>query len=100
MKKSLVITLAVALIAGLIAFFAIRSFLEPKAPPQAEIAPLPGAPATASAAGENPSVARQIPETLPDFTLATLEGPPKSIRSFTESMICPTLICSRGRPGR
>ncbi|MEY3712383.1 MAG: hypothetical protein RL321_3 [Pseudomonadota bacterium] len=84
MKKSLVITLAVALIAGLIAFFAIRSFLEPKAPPQAEIAPLPGAPATASAAGENPSVARQIPETLPDFTLATLEGPPKSIRAFTE----------------
>lgn len=84
MKKSTVLTLAVALIAGAIAFVAIRSFLEPKTAPQAEIAPLPGAPATASGAGENPSIARQIPEKLPDFTLATLEGPPKPISSFTQ----------------
>jgi len=84
MKKSVVLTLVVALLAGIIAFVAIQSFLEPKAPPQAEIAPLPGAPTTASGAGENPSIARQIPEKLPEFTLATLEGPPKAITSFTQ----------------
>ncbi|MBU6212244.1 MAG: TlpA family protein disulfide reductase [Gammaproteobacteria bacterium] len=84
MKKSSLLTAGVALLAGVIAFVAIRSFLEPKAPPANEIAPLPGAAATASAAGGSPSVARQIPETLPDFTLATLEGPPKAISAFTQ----------------
>ena len=84
MKKSSLLTVGVALVAGAIAFVAISSFLEPKAPPAAEIAPLPGAPATASGAGENPGIARQIPETLPDFTLSTLEGPPKAISSFTQ----------------
>jgi thiol-disulfide isomerase/thioredoxin len=84
MKKSSLLTVGVALLAGVIAFVAIRSFLEPKAPAAAEIAPLPGAPATASGAGDNPSIARQIPEKLPDFTLSTLEGPPKAISSFTQ----------------
>ena len=36
MKKSSLLTLGVALLAGVIAFVAIRSFLEPKAPPAAE----------------------------------------------------------------
>ena len=84
MKKSSLLTVGVALLAGVIAFVAIRSFLEPKAPAAAEIAPLPGAPATASGAGDNPSIARQIPEKLPEFTLSTLEGPPKAISSFTQ----------------
>lgn len=84
MKKSSLLTVGVALLAGVIAFVAIRSFLEPKTPPAAEIAPLPGAPATASGAGDNPSIARQIPEKLPDFTLSTLEGPPKAISAFTQ----------------
>lgn len=84
MKKSSLLTLGVALLAGVIAFVAIRSFLEPKGPPAAEIAPLPGAPATASGAGDNPGIARKIPEKLPDFTLSTLEGPPKAISAFTQ----------------
>jgi thiol-disulfide isomerase/thioredoxin len=84
MKRSSLLTVGVALLAGVIAFVAIRSFLEPKAPPAAEIAPMPGAPATASGAGDNPSIARKIPEKLPDFTLSTLEGPPKAISSFTQ----------------
>ena len=49
MKKSILITVSVAVLAGGIAFIAIRSFLAPKAPaaPTTEIAPLPGAPSAA-----------------------------------------------------
>jgi thiol-disulfide isomerase/thioredoxin len=67
-KKSTWVTIAVAAIAGAIAFIAIRSFLEPK-PTEPELAA---------------SVTRQIPEVLPDFTLATLEGPPRALSSFTQ----------------
>jgi len=89
-KKSILITVSVAVLAGGIAFIAIRSFLAPKAPaaPTTEIAPLPGAPSAAAAAGQAASIARAIPEVLPDFTLATLEGPPRSLSSFQQ----PSLI--------
>jgi thiol-disulfide isomerase/thioredoxin len=89
-KKSILITVSVAVLAGGIAFIAIRSFLAPKAPaaPTTEIAPLPGAPSAAAAEGQAASIARAIPEVLPDFTLATLEGPPRALSSFQQ----PSLI--------
>lgn len=87
MKKSAQLVILVAALAGGIAFFAIRSFLGPKAPAAAatDTAPLPGS-AVAGANGKAAEVptsrARAIPEVLPDFTLATLEGPPRSLSSF------------------
>ena len=73
MKKSTTLIALVALIAGAIAFVAIRSFLGPKTSvtDAAEIAPMPGAPTTAKDAPA--SVARAIPDVLPDFSLATVE---------------------------
>jgi len=47
-------------------------------------ATLPGMPAMTGAAGATAGKkpARVIPEVLPDFTLATLEGPPRSLSSY------------------
>lgn len=89
MKKSTRVTVSVAVLAGGIAFVAIRSFLAPKAPVTSatEIAPLPGAPSAAAAQGQAASIARAIPEVLPDFTLATLEGPPRALSSFQQSSL-------------
>ena len=42
-------------------------------------APVPGMPATTGAGKKTPRV---IPEFLPDFTLATLEGPPRALSSY------------------
>ena len=74
MKKSTLLIVIVAALSGAIAFVAIRSFLAPKTPaaaaPAADIAPTPG------------TSTRAIPEVLPDFTLATLEGPPRALSSF------------------
>lgn len=88
MKKSTTLIALVALIAGAIAFVAIRSFLGPKTSvtDAAEIAPMPGAPTTAKDAPA--SVARAIPDVLPDFSLATVEGPPRALSSFQQ----PSLI--------
>ena len=84
MKKTVVITALVALLSGGIAFVAIRSFLQPKTPAaaQTDIAPLPGVASAAAGAGNATAIARSIPEVLPDFTLATLEGPPRALSSF------------------
>lgn len=84
MKKSTTLIALVALIAGAIAFVAIRSFLGPKTSvtDAAEIAPMPGAPTTAKDAPA--SVARAIPDVLPDFSLATVEGPPRALSSFQQ----------------
>lgn len=79
MKKTSLIVVLVAALAGGIAFFAIRSFLQPK--PTVAGGPLDGPVAPASRA-------RAIPEVLPDFTLATLEGPPRALSSFKQ----PSLI--------
>ncbi len=82
MKKSTWLIVLVAVISGGIAFVATRSFLAPKAPASVttDVAPLPG---SSTAADDAPaSRARSIPEVLPDFTLATLEGPPRSLSSF------------------
>jgi thiol-disulfide isomerase/thioredoxin len=82
MKKSNVVFIVVAALSGVIAAAAIRSFLGPKtpAPSATEIAPMPGA---ATGNVDTPaSVARKIPEVLPDFTLATREGPPRALSSF------------------
>ncbi|MFN9969879.1 MAG: hypothetical protein ACK58T_08275, partial [Phycisphaerae bacterium] len=90
MKKSTLLVVIVAALAGGIAFFAIRSFLGPKpevtgGPLSAttDTAPLPGSatPDTGGAAAPA-SRARAIPEVLPDFTLATLEGPPRALSSY------------------
>ncbi|MBM4191563.1 MAG: TlpA family protein disulfide reductase [Gammaproteobacteria bacterium] len=88
MKKSKVLVALVALLAGTIAFVAIRSFLSSKAPAanSTDTAPMPGAPTVAKDAPA--SVARMIPEVLPDFSLATLEGPPRTLSSFRQ----PSLI--------
>ncbi|MFM7397348.1 MAG: TlpA family protein disulfide reductase [Gammaproteobacteria bacterium] len=88
MKKSTTLIALVALIAGAIAFVAIRSFLGPKTSvtDAAEIAAMPGAPTTAKDAPA--SVARAIPDVLPDFSLATVEGPPRALSSFQQ----PSLI--------
>ena len=89
MKKTTLIVVLVAALAGGIAFFAIRSFLGPKpvvsgGPLSATIdtAPLPGTSTTSPGTPAPPSRARAIPEVLPDFTLATLEGPPRALSSF------------------
>jgi len=88
MKKSTTLIALVALIAGAIAFVAIRSFLGLKTPvtDAAEIVPIPGTPTTAEVAPA--SVARAIPDVLPDFSLATVEGPPRTLSSFQQ----PSLI--------
>ena len=76
MKKDTLIFVTVADVAGIIAWFGISSFLshKPTAPP---------APPSAATLDT-----RKIPEVLPDFTLATLEGPPRALSSFTQ----PSLI--------
>jgi thiol-disulfide isomerase/thioredoxin len=76
MKKDTLIFVTVAGVAGIIAWFGISSFLshKPTAPP---------APPSAATLDT-----RKIPEVLPDFTLATLEGPPRALSSFTQ----PSLI--------
>jgi thiol-disulfide isomerase/thioredoxin len=76
MKKETLIFVTVAGIAGVIAWFGISTFLshKPAAPP----AP----PSTATLD------TRKIPEVLPDFTLATLDGSPRALSSFTQ----PSLI--------
>ncbi|MBM4231434.1 MAG: hypothetical protein FJ184_11915, partial [Gammaproteobacteria bacterium] len=77
MKKSTQLVILVAALAGVIAFVAIRSFLGPKTSVAATATTTPNA---SSAADSTPS--RAIPEVLPDFTLATLEGPPRALSSF------------------
>ncbi len=78
MKKSTQLVILVAAIAGVIAFVAIRSFLGPKTPFAATTSTT--APGASGSAESTP--AKVIPEVLPDFTLATLEGPPRSLSSF------------------
>jgi len=77
MKKSTRLVIVVAALAGGIAFVAIRSFLGPKTPAAATA---PTAPDSSGAAESTPS--KTIPEVLPDFSLATLEGPPRALSSF------------------
>ena len=76
MKKETLIFVTVAGIAGVIAWFGISTFLshKPAAPP---------APPSAATLDT-----RKIPEVLPDFTLATLDGSPRALSSFTQ----PSLI--------
>jgi thiol-disulfide isomerase/thioredoxin len=80
MKKETLILVTVAGIAGVIAWFGISTFLsrEPAAP---------GAAPMADSSATRPDT-RKIPGVLPDFTLATLEGPPRTLSSFTQ----PSLI--------
>jgi len=77
MKKSTQLVILVATLAGAIAFVAIRSFLGPKTSVAAT------APTTLNPIGAADSTpTRAIPEILPDFMLATLEGPPRALSSF------------------
>jgi thiol-disulfide isomerase/thioredoxin len=75
----------VALVAGLAGFAIYRYALEPKVAPQiSESEPSMTTPAIESAPAESSGT----PDMLPDFTLADIEGNPRSIRSWTgKSMI-------------
>ena len=76
---------AVAAAAGAAGFFIYKSTLEPAG--IAQLAIPQGAPA-AEAFDETPPQSTGSPDVLPDFTLADLEGTPRSIRSWTDkSMI-------------
>jgi thiol-disulfide isomerase/thioredoxin len=76
---------AVALVAGLAGFAIYRYALEPKiASEQSASEPAVATPAAEPAPAESGGV----PDTLPDFTLADIEGNPRSIRSWTgKSMV-------------
>jgi thiol-disulfide isomerase/thioredoxin len=75
-----IVYVAVALVAAAVGFGIYRYGIEPRMHAISE------APAVAEAAPPSPEV--QIPTTLPDFTLADLEGTPRSILSWPgKSMI-------------
>ena len=80
---------AVAVAAAAIGFgiyrYAIAPHAAPQAPPAAAAVPAPQSPAEQQA---EPTRDNGLPEVLPDFTLADLDGTPRSIRSWTDkSMI-------------
>ena len=64
--KAALVIVPIAALLGILAFTFTRSGSAPEA----------AAPESA------PAIGRTIPETLPDFTLATLEGPPRALSSF------------------
>ena len=76
MKKLLLPILLLGVVAGAVMYFWTQSRGGAEA-----AAMVPGMPATTGAAAGKKS-ARVIPEVLPDFTLATLEGPPRTLSSY------------------
>ncbi|MBM4212986.1 MAG: TlpA family protein disulfide reductase [Gammaproteobacteria bacterium] len=82
MKRSTQLVILVAALAGVIAFIAIRSLLGPKTSVAATATTTPN---SSGAADSTPTKA--IPEVLPDFTLATLEGPPRALSSFDHPLL-------------
>lgn len=83
MKKLLLPIVLLAVAAGAAMYFWTQSRATAPAGAQAAT-PVPGMPATTGSAGAagGKKTARVIPEVLPDFTLATLEGPPRALSSY------------------
>jgi peroxiredoxin len=83
MKKLLLPIVLLAVAAGAAMYFWTQSRTTAPAGAQAATA-VPGMPATAGSTGAagGKKTARVIPEVLPDFTLATLEGPPRALSSY------------------
>ena len=79
MKKLLLPILLLGVVAGAVMYFWTQSRGGAEA-----AATVPGMPATTGATGAaaGKKTARVIPEVLPDFTLATLEGPPRTLSSY------------------
>jgi thiol-disulfide isomerase/thioredoxin len=79
MKKLLLPILLLGVVAGAVMYFWTQSRGGAEA-----AATVPGMPATTGATGAaaGKTTARVIPEVLPDFTLATLEGPPRTLSSY------------------
>ena len=81
MKKLLLPIVLLAIAAGAAMYFWTQSRASTAAAGPPAAATAPGMPAaTGAAAGKK--TARVIPEVLPDFTLATLEGPPRALSSY------------------
>ncbi|MFO0512308.1 MAG: TlpA family protein disulfide reductase [Gammaproteobacteria bacterium] len=78
MKKLLLPIVLLAIAAGAAMYFGTQSRGAAAAGVGAAIPGAAGTPGTAT--GKKP--ARVIPEVLPDFTLATLEGPPRALSSY------------------
>lgn len=82
-QRLVIVTLIGALAGSLAAFWYIRRAPAPAvASPTAASTPAPGTPA----AGQTKRV-KEVPNDLPDFTLATLEGPPKALSSFKQPVL-------------
>jgi thiol-disulfide isomerase/thioredoxin len=82
-QRLVIVTLIGALAGSLAAFWYIRRAPAPAvASPTAASTPAPGTPA----AGQTKR-AKEVPNDLPDFTLATLEGPPKALSSFKQPVL-------------
>jgi thiol-disulfide isomerase/thioredoxin len=80
MKKLLLPIVLLAVAAGAALYFWTQSRATPTAAAGATAAAtVPGMPATT---GAGKKTTRVIPEVLPDFTLATLEGPPRALSSY------------------
>lgn len=79
MKKLLLPILLLGVVAGAVMYFWTQSRGGAEA-----AATVPGMPAATGATGAaaGKKTARVIPEVLPDFTLATLEGPPRTLSSY------------------
>lgn len=78
----------VAVVAAAAGFGIYQFAIAPRAHVETPQAANEAAPAESEAATETEGGADALPETLPDFTLANLEGQPQSIRSWTgKSMI-------------
>lgn len=82
MKKLLLPIVLLAIAAGAAMYFWMqsRSGAADAATAAQTLPGIPAATGAAGAAGKKP--ARVIPEVLPDFTLATLEGPPRTLSSY------------------
>jgi thiol-disulfide isomerase/thioredoxin len=83
------IAVVVAAIAGMAGFLAFRGSAAPS--PSGTLTPIvtPDAAGTADAASlpKPATAAAAIPETLPDFELATREGPPRRLASFQQPVL-------------
>ena len=80
--------IAVAVIAAAAGFGIYQFGIAPRANPEQASTATQSAPAPSEAEAEADASADGLPETLPDFTLANLEGQPQSIRSWEgKSMI-------------
>lgn len=76
LKRMLIVTLIGALAGSVVAFWYVRRAPAPAAVPPAT----PGNPTDATGSRKT----KEVPLVLPDFTLASLEGPPKALSSFKQ----------------